>query len=155
MKAITLYQPWASLIALGEKKIETRSWHTNYRGPLAIHASANIPKWAKELCWTEPFRSTLLKHEYKMHLGELPTGMIITTCNLIDCFEIKEIHGRIWAVNPNGTSININVYSNEFYFGDYTPRRYAWILDDIKPIDKPIPAKGHLGLWNWEDIGLC
>lgn len=39
MRAITLWQPWASAVALGSKTIETRHWSTNYRGPLAIHAA--------------------------------------------------------------------------------------------------------------------
>ncbi len=39
MKALTIHQPWASLIADGDKTIETRVWTTKYRGPLAIHAS--------------------------------------------------------------------------------------------------------------------
>jgi hypothetical protein len=43
MKALTLWQPWASLVALSEKKVETRVWETRYRGPLAIHAAARIP----------------------------------------------------------------------------------------------------------------
>ena len=43
MKALTLHQPWASLIAIGAKKIETRSWATSYRGPLAIHAAVRKP----------------------------------------------------------------------------------------------------------------
>lgn len=43
MKAVTLWQPWASLVAIGAKTIETRSWATSYRGPLAIHAAARKP----------------------------------------------------------------------------------------------------------------
>ncbi len=39
MKALTLTQPWASLVAVGAKRIETRSWETNYRGTIAIHAA--------------------------------------------------------------------------------------------------------------------
>jgi hypothetical protein len=39
---LTLHQPWASLIALGVKTIETRSWSTKYRGPLAIHAGKKV-----------------------------------------------------------------------------------------------------------------
>ena len=46
MKALTLWQPWASLVALGHKRIETRCWSTKYRGDLAIHAAAKLPpKW--------------------------------------------------------------------------------------------------------------
>jgi len=50
MKALTLTQPWASLMALQSKTIETRSWYTAYRGELVIHAAKGFPKWAKETC---------------------------------------------------------------------------------------------------------
>ena len=48
MKALTLTQPWASLMELGQKEVETRSWYTGYRGELVIHAAKGFPKWAKE-----------------------------------------------------------------------------------------------------------
>ncbi|MCY4577660.1 MAG: ASCH domain-containing protein [Chloroflexi bacterium] len=60
MKALSLRQPWASLIADGRKTIETRTWRTHYRGPLAIHASA------------------------RPH-GDLPTGGIVAVAWLYDC----------------------------------------------------------------------
>ncbi len=60
MKALSLRQPWASLIADGHKTIETRTWRTHYRGPLAIHAS------------TRP-------HE------DLPTGGIVAVAWLYGC----------------------------------------------------------------------
>ena len=97
MKVITVIQPWASLISLNEKKIETRSWKTNYRGPLAIHASKNMPKWARDLCESEPFRSTFKNTGITYGLLNpdmvqcLPLGKIIATCNLADCFDSKFI----------------------------------------------------------------
>ena len=39
MKCLSLWQPWASLVVIGAKRFETRSWPTNYRGPLLIHAA--------------------------------------------------------------------------------------------------------------------
>ena len=42
MKVLTLTQPWATLVAIGAKRIETRSWATKYRGPLLIHAAAGL-----------------------------------------------------------------------------------------------------------------
>lgn len=57
MKAITLWQPWASLIAIGAKKYETRSWKTNYRGPIAIHAAKKDP--CKMPILVEPFETAL------------------------------------------------------------------------------------------------
>src|SRR6202030_2406661 len=50
MKALTLTQPWATLVAIGAKRIETRSWPTLYRGPLAIYAAKRFPKWAQDTC---------------------------------------------------------------------------------------------------------
>lgn len=93
MKTLSLTQPWATLVAIGEKRIETRSWATNYRGPLAIHASKGFPRWAVELALTEPFRSTLATAGVKQ-LADLPTGAVIATCTLVDCLRIVD--------KPNG-----------------------------------------------------
>lgn len=50
MKALSLWQPWATLIANGAKQIETRSWSTSYRGPILIHAAKRkVLKELKEL----------------------------------------------------------------------------------------------------------
>ncbi len=48
VRAITLWQPWASLVALGLKRFETRSWPTNYRGKLLIHAATRIEKYEEK-----------------------------------------------------------------------------------------------------------
>ena len=133
MKAITLYQPWATLVALGAKKIETRSWRTKYLGPLAIHASKTFPEWAQKLCFEEPFRSELAKAEYS-DIKDLPLGKVIATCMLYDCEKI--------------TSNNVP-RGKERYFGDYRRGRYMWILRDVKRLEKPIPTRGHQGLWEW------
>ena len=71
MKTLTLLQPWATLVALEAKRIETRSWYTTYRGPLAIHAARRMSKAAISLCWEAPFRDVLETGGY--HAGE-PTG---------------------------------------------------------------------------------
>ena len=55
IKAITLLQPYAALVAIGAKTIETRSWYTPYRGPLAIHAGKG--RDFLYLCQSEPFRA--------------------------------------------------------------------------------------------------
>ena len=141
MKTITLWQPWASLIATGAKKIETRSWPTKYRGLLAIHASASAPSWVKKLRFIEPYRSVLYKHNLLLSADKWPFGKVVATCNLVDCVEITNqfIDG---------------LTEQEKAFGDYTPGRYAWILEDVKKLDPPVPAKGKQGLWNWEGRGL-
>ncbi|WP_253299501.1 hypothetical protein [Paenibacillus barcinonensis] len=44
---------------------------------------------------------------------------------------------------------------DEYHFGDYSDGRFAWQLDDVVQLQEPIPAKGQLGLWNWEDTSSC
>jgi activating signal cointegrator 1 len=140
MKVLSLIQPWATLIALGEKKIETRSWNTKYRGPLLIHASKKIDK----IMYKEPFWSVL--ENQLIESSELPTGMIIAKCNLVDCFPImQESKGFSAVIQRIGF-----IEENEYHFGDYTPGRFAWIFKNVEILKEPIPAKGQLGLWNFD-----
>ena len=163
MKAITLTQPWASLVALGAKKIETRSWPTKYRGPLAIHAGAGPGSlgWMQmqHLCRNvEPFKSTLAHLLNDRHPADvLPLGAIVATCELVDCVQTWP---RWAAVEPWFTATQGGQYwhvppaegGRERAFGDYTPGRYAWLLADVRPLATPIPARGALGLWNWNEL---
>jgi hypothetical protein len=61
--ALFLTEPWASLVALGEKRTETRSRHTPYRGPLAIHAAKSLPGWAADSVRSPgPIQDALRRH---------------------------------------------------------------------------------------------
>ena len=131
MKALTLYQPWATLVAIGEKKIETRSWSTNDRGPLAIHAGKHMPEDALDLCLEEPFKLHLLGHR-------MPRGFVVATCELVD---VERIYADSYIPGKP-----------EFMFGDYTIGRYMWKLEHVKILPGPIPAKGAMGLWEWEEV---
>lgn len=144
MKAITIIQPWASLIALGEKKIETRSWRTKYRGPILIHAGKSVDH---EICKTTPFSATLIDNGI-IFQKDMPTGVIIAKAEIVDCIGIDlgtDPPNRV-AYMKNGKKVT----GNEFSFGDYSPGRYAWILDNIEPLKEPIPAKGQLSLWEFD-----
>lgn len=139
MKIISIIQPWATLMAIREKRLETRSWKTEYRGELGIHASKKIDKAA---CRQEPFKSILAKHGYDE--SNLPTGCIIAKGNLSDC--LKSLNDDEYCVLSNGEVVE----GNEYEFGDYTVGRFAWDMQDVEQIE-PVPAKGQLGLWNWEE----
>ncbi len=134
MKALTLRQPWASLVAHGFKRIETRTWKTNHRGPIAIHAAKGFPKLTQELCTGEPFL------RYLKHIPDydgpqsLPRGVVLATCNLL-------------TVLPMPTCMVVP--EPEASFGIYAPGRYAWYLADAWRLPEPIPARGRLGLWTW------
>jgi activating signal cointegrator 1 len=88
MKGLSLWQPWAQLVAIGAKKIETRSWGTDYRGPLAIHATKAFPASAKNLCMGTPFMDALMCAGYS-GTYELPHGAIVAVANLHRVGEIE------------------------------------------------------------------
>lgn len=103
MKAITLWQPWASLIALGVKTIETRSWATSHRGPIAIHAATRKPErqvgdWfcfqhTTGICTATGSRwsMTEVRADYDPESDEpppshpVPLGAVVATATLVDC----------------------------------------------------------------------
>lgn len=121
---------------------------------MAIHASAGYTKKRlTEAVIIEPFR-TALRNGGIERIGYFPLGAVIATCNLVDCIKIFYVE-KDWAKlrNVNGALVT----GNEFLFGDYTPGRFAWILKDVRPLPEPVPAKGQLGLWNWEvpEGGCC
>ena len=130
MKVLSLREPSATLIKNGIKTIETRSWRTNYRGTLYIHASAS--KITKE----DMKRTDLMA---LTNLDDLNYGNIICSCELVDCIEMTDEF--IEEVKKNKPK--------DYVSGLYEPGRYAWIIKDIKPLAKPIAAKGQLGIWNY------
>lgn len=144
MKAITIHQPWATLIALGEKRFETRGWPTKYRGPIAIHAAKKVDK---EICLTEPFCSIL--SEYGLTAENLPIGAVVAITNLNECWSVGEDHQSGMPVLYNGEGGQTKrICLQEDSFGWFEPGRYAWEMADVEKID-PVPVKGQQGLWNW------
>lgn len=134
MKALSLTQPYATLVAIGAKCWETRSWKTDFRGQLAIHAAKTFPREARALCQTEPFKRVLMVAGYRA-ITELPLGAILATCTLTDCVPTERIVASLSA--------------QERAFGDFTAGRWAWQLEDVQLLPEPIEAKGALSLWTW------
>ncbi|MNO43053.1 hypothetical protein D3C76_332630 [compost metagenome] len=139
MKAVTIIQPFATLVALEEKKLETRSWSTKHRGPLAVHAGKKIDR---KICQQEPYRSILLKHGYKV--DNLPTGAVLAIGRLVDCHQVIVEQGNTAILGNHAV-----VSGYEYLFGDYNPGRYAWELSDMARLQQPIEIKGMQGLWNF------
>ncbi len=141
LKALTLTQPWATLMAVGAKHIETRSWSTTHRGLLAIHAAKGFPAWAEDIC-QEPFVcGALLDAGYvsrgttRTNPRDLPLGQVVAIASL-DRVE------RITQSYP--------VTKMERAFGDYRVGRFAWHFSAIYRLTSPIAARGSLGLWTWD-----
>lgn len=131
MKALSLWQPWASAIAAGVKKIETRSRRTNYRGPLAIHASKKL------IIPNDPEFISVLKH-FGLLDQELPQGCILGWTELKGC------------ILMTGETIS-SVGRVERVFGRYESGRYMWLLGDFHAFKKPIPCRGQQFLFDWEE----
>ncbi|MBL1208250.1 ASCH domain-containing protein [Geminocystis sp. GBBB08] len=132
IKAISLWQPWASLIAFNYKKYETRSWSTNYRGKILI-CSAKISKpYLKDIA-----NYLVNKHElnnFYKDWNEFPFGKAIAICNLTDCIKITP------ELLAKQSQLEIDC-------GNWELERYAWRLKDIKPII-PFPIKGKQKFFN-------
>lgn len=149
MKAITLQQPWATLVAIGAKRLETRSWSTNYRGPLAITASKAWPHKAQMIALSSPFIERLNGAGY---LPDIPLGVVVATCNLVDCLPMAA-HICLPGIFDEYPDLNTSM---ERRFGDFNVidlhngrRRWAFVLEDVKPLDKPVSVKGGLNLWEF------
>ena|SRR3990167_3098615 len=146
MKALSLTQPWATLVAIGAKKYETRSWSTKYRGPLYIHAAKRFPVSMEMLAlYHEPFKSALGGLALR-----LPRGAIIAVADLTGCFKTPPDG---WPMHPHGGfGDGLPQSPQERAFGDYSPGRYAWHLENVRALPEPIPWKGQLGLFNMPDL---
>ena len=130
MKVISIREPWASLIKNNAKKIETRSFKTNYRGKIYIHASKKKINEKDE---------TIIKVLPYLKSTDFSYGCIICEAELVDCIYMDEKFLK-----------EINKNKIEKDCGNYSEGRYAWILDNVKPLAKEIPAKGQLVIWNYD-----
>lgn len=170
MKALTIQQPWASLMASGDKLYETRSWPTKYRGPIAIHAGKQIDPDVFQflLCELATMDQLIECGMTPETLKELPRGAIIATADLVNVWRIVRRPGinvnKAKHIPLGAESLSTDKHAPDFadYFvptekeialGHWIPGNYAWELQNVKILPEPIPAKGKQGLWNWEPEG--
>ena len=130
MRAISLWQPWATAIAVKSKRVETRSWQTNYVGMLAIHAAKR---------WTRDEQEFAAMQIEAGHLPAIiPLGKIVAIARLDGCRRTEDVEHQLGDVERS--------------FGNYAPGRWAWFLSDIRAIVEPIPFKGAQGFFNVPDV---
>lgn len=126
MRALTIQQPFAQLVCLGAKKIETRSWNTKHRGKILIHAGKKLmDNWYNDY----PTFHFYLKDQH------ISYGAFIGTADIVDTVKITD------------TLID-SLSENELVFGDYTIDRFGWKLSNATLFVEPIPCKGALSLFN-------
>lgn len=184
MKAITLHQPWASLLAHGIKQWETRSWPVpdKYLSPedrggaldkdaveIAIHASANR-SYMKEL---EPFADELSR--YNLNKDGIPYGAIlgmgyITTCYQIvkhvgyidnirrHVLDVRTKHDRAYLDIPAKTQ-RIYVKNRETQLGDWSNGRWIWGFECVYSAEHPVPCRGYQRFWTvpedvWDKVEI-
>jgi ASCH domain-containing protein len=124
MKCLSLRQPYAALIVAGIKTIETRTWKTNYRGKILIHAAL------KPIELPNRFKSMLKEIEPEVLSA---TGKIIGSVDVIDC--------RPLLAKDKKTALV-----------DEIENKYAWLLENPEVFKEFIPLKGKLGLFNVDDF---
>lgn len=134
MKALTISQPYASLIASGEKWVENRSWFTNYRGPLAIHAGKGT------------------QYLGRAEITNYPTGCVIAIAKLVACVHINEIlrndaSSEVRKRLIPGTS---RLWSEAFRH-KHAEGPWCWILTDAHPLVDPVFISGKQGLWEYNE----
>jgi activating signal cointegrator 1 len=132
MKAISLWQPWASLIAIKAKKVETRSWYTSYRGELLICAAKTVNSPYRDYYYSLPVIPMISETE-PVPFEDLPRGKAVAKVQLIDCVKMTR---KMINETPE----------NEKLVGDWKVGRFAMILDDIQAIE-PFYVKGQQGLF--------
>jgi hypothetical protein len=128
LPCISLWQPWASLVGRG-KGIETRHWPTKPRALLGIHAAKT--RKMMDMCDEEPFHSCLFTGANA--LEDLPFGAVVAVCKLAACVKTETL---------------TDISATERAFGDYTPGRYGWILEDIELLRTPFVVRGGQGFFN-------
>jgi hypothetical protein len=138
MKAMTLKQPWATLIAEGVKTIEIRTWGTRFRGRLAIHAGKG---------WDQ-VGAVNLRHRF-LDLGNAmfekareERGKVIAVATLA---EIREY------MDPDRFLEDAEEHMNDFSW--FEPGLIGWVFQvkTIRRLEEPIPYRGSLGLWDWPE----
>lgn len=138
MKALSLHQPWASLVAARAKRLETRGWGTSYRGELAIQAGKRWDRQQRALALSTPFREALAQHlgcepgQLLHRLDELPRGSVVAVAVLVNV--VRTDH--------------LGVPEPERSFGDFSPGRFAWVLEAIYPVAPAVPCRGYQGLFD-------
>lgn len=126
IKAVSLWQPWASLVACGVKLHETRHWTTNYRGPLAICAARVVDTVGAP----EALCQRVLGQDW---VNTVPTGAVVAIVNLTGVKAADQVETT----------------TDDRMAGNFSAGRFAWVPEDVQRLDTPIPIVGRQGLFNW------
>lgn len=148
--ALTMTQPWAQFVAVGEKYVETRPWSTGYRGPLAIHSAKSWPEKDRQWCFNEVIPRAICMKTGRTNLSHFDRGSVIAIVRLHACVPTSRVYTlgrRGIEYDPETDALYID--HQERALGNFVPKRWAWLLTDRYELPEAIPARGMLGLWDW------
>ncbi|MBD2019404.1 hypothetical protein H6F43_04295 [Leptolyngbya sp. FACHB-36] len=151
VRILTLWEPWASLISLGLKKFETRSWGTKYRCRLAVHAAQRKPSAPDISIWVQALKlgnHPLYCQQPAIDLLRCQSyGAIAALSQIVNCLEMWDstVYGPPMPPRRRGIDIS-TVPALEKLVGDWREGRFAWQLENTVHLPKPIPYKGGQGL---------
>lgn len=137
MYALTLWQPYATFIALGIKEYETRSWGTNYRGPLLIHAAKRPLGGYEKLLQKSLSEKFPVIGNLLLPIAEYPLGAIVCKVDVVDCVPTENF-------TPNNL---------ERMLGGWNEGRFAWKFEEVQPLNIP-DISGKQGFWKFPDHEL-
>ena len=155
MYAITLHQPWASLIALGIKTVETRAWPAPARlvgQTIAIHAGKRVVRKS----------GVAVENQMRARLGEdwhrtIPAGAVLATAVLagmagVDYVDLQTGYAVHDLSTEDGCAVGLGQTRTDPW-GDFSPGRWLWFLADVEALANPAPAIGHQSFWHWNPHG--
>ena len=158
--ALSLWQPWATLMALGHKAVETRGWSTNYRGRLVIHAAKKVvgrrgDRWRLGEFEVERDASGYLLRGPGLNWPyRLPLGAAVATFDLIDVVPTEQIHirpDRIAPVPYPPAAGVLFIGESEAAYGNYGPGRFGWLTSGRRALTRPVPMRGRQGLFRVDE----
>lgn len=129
MKALTISQPFATLIAQGEKWVENRSWPTGYRGPLAIHAGEGTQYLDRE------------------QLADYPTGQVIAVAQLVACVHLHAVQKR--DPLPCDQLLMANIDPTALLAHEHAEGPWCWVFKEVRQLLRGVLCRGSQGLWDF------
>lgn len=127
MKALTICEPYATLISRGVKRVENRTWHCSYTGPLLIHAGRSLKYFDAEEC----------RELYGLGIGDLTFGAALAVVEMVGCAPILGI--RSGRFSDRWPWLNNH---------DHTEGPFCFVLENVRRLKQPVPWSGCMGLWD-------
>ena len=150
-----MHQPWASLISLGIKTVETRSWPAPARlvgQTIAIHAGKRVVRKS----------GVTVENQMRARLGEdwhrtIPAGAVLAIAVLAgmgsgDYVDLQTGYAVHDLSTEDGCAVGLG-QTRVDPWGDFSPGRWLWFLADVEALANPVPAIGHQSCWHWNPRG--